>query len=186
VKRNFLVTGAPGVGKTTLILDLCKHLAPFNPEGFYTEEIREGGIRKGFALVGLDGKRGVLSHVNVKSRHRVGKYGVDVQSFETFLESLHLKARADSLIVMDEIGKMECFSAAFVSLVRELLDGDGLVVATVAIKGPGLISEVKRRGDVSMYGVTERNRNTLAGKLGIEIQAAFGSVRAKEVQEGLL
>jgi nucleoside-triphosphatase len=179
--KNLLVTGAPGVGKTTLILNLCKHLAPFNPEGFYTEEIREGGIRKGFALVGLDGKGSVLSHVNVKSRYRLGKYGVDVKSFETFLESLHLKARVGSLIVMDEIGKMECFSAAFVSLVRELLDGEGLVVATVAIKGPDLISEVKRRRDVLMYEVTERNRNTLAGKLGMEIQAALRSVRTKEV-----
>jgi nucleoside-triphosphatase THEP1 len=49
VKRKFLITGAPEVGKTTLILNLCKPLAPFNPEGFYTEEIREGGISKGIA-----------------------------------------------------------------------------------------------------------------------------------------
>ena len=90
----------------------------------------------------LEGKRSVLSHVNVKSRCRVGKYGVDVKSFEAFLESLHLKARVGSLIVMDEIGKMECLSDAFVSLVRELLDGAGVVVATVALKGPDVISEV--------------------------------------------
>jgi nucleoside-triphosphatase len=182
--KNFLVTGVPGVGKTTLIRYLCKHLASFNPEGFYTEEIKEGGIRKGFALVGLDGKRGVLSHVNVKSRYRVGKYGVDVKSFETFLESLHLKARIGSLIVMDEIGKMECFSEAFVSLVRELLDGEGLVVATVAIKGQDLVSEVKRRKDVLMYEVTERNRNSLAERIGAEIETALRSVRTNEVYAG--
>jgi nucleoside-triphosphatase len=179
--KNILVTGAPGVGKTTLIRSLCKHLESFNPEGFYTEEIREGGIRKGFALVSLDGEKGVLSHVNVKSRYRVGKYGVDVKSFETFLDSLHLKARAGSLIVIDEIGKMECFSAAFVSLARELLDGKGLVVATVAIKGADLISEVKRRRDVLMYEVTERNRNDLAERLGVEIEAALRSLPTNEV-----
>jgi nucleoside-triphosphatase len=180
VKRNFLVTGVPGVGKTTLIRNVCKRLASSHPEGFYTEEIREGGVRKGFALVSLDGKRRVLSHVNVKSRHRVGKYGVDVQSFETFLESLHLKAPAGSLIVMDEIGKMECFSAAFVSLARELLDGAGVVVATVALKGPDFISEVKRRSDVVIYEVTERNRDSLAERLALDIQAALRSVRARE------
>jgi nucleoside-triphosphatase len=76
VKRNFLVTGIPGVGKTTLIRNVCKRLASSHPEGFYTEEIRESGVREGFALVSLDGKRSVLSQVNVKSRHRVGKYGV--------------------------------------------------------------------------------------------------------------
>lgn len=171
--KNFLVTGAPGVGKTTLVHTLCKQLASFNPKGFYTEEIREGGVRKGFALVSLDGKRSVLSHVNVKSSRCVGKYGVDVKSFETFLDSLHLKGTAGSLIVVDEIGKMECFSAAFVSLVRELLDGAGVVVATVAIKGPEFISEVKRRGDVVIYEVTERNRDHLAEKLGVAVQAAL-------------
>jgi len=179
--KNFLVTGVPGIGKTTLIRNLCKHLAPLNPEGFYTEEIREGGIRKGFALASLDGKRSVFSHVNVKSRFRVGKYGVDVRAFEAFLESLYLRARVGSLIVMDEIGKMECFSTAFISLVRELLDGAGVVVATVAMKGPDFISEVKRRRDILIYEVTESNRNDLAERLGIRIQAALRSVQA-EVQ----
>lgn len=175
MKRKFLVTGVPGVGKTTLLRNVCRRLASSHPEGFCTEEIREGGVRKGFALVSLDGKRSVLSHVNVKSRHRVGKYGVDAQSFEAFLESLHLKSQAGSLIVMDEIGKMECFSAAFVSLVRELLDGAGVVVASVALKGPEFISEVKRRGDVVIYEVTERNRDSLAERLAQDIQAALRS-----------
>jgi nucleoside-triphosphatase len=172
-KKNFLVTGAPGVGKTTLVHNLCKQLGSFNPEGFYTKEIREGGVRKGFALVSLDGKRSVLSHVNVRSPRRVGKYGVDVKSFEAFLDSLQLKGTAGPLIVVDEIGKMECFSAAFVSLVRELLHGAGVVVATVALKGPDFISEVKRRGDVLIYEVTERNRDRLAQRLGVEVQAAI-------------
>jgi len=173
--KNFLVTGVPGVGKTTLLRKVCKLLAPFHPEGFYTEEIREGGVRKGFALVGLDGRRSVLSHVSVKSPNRVGKYGVDVRSFESFLETLHLKAPAGSLVVMDEIGKMECFSADFVSLVRELLDGAGVVVATVALKGPGFISEVKRREDVTICEVTERNRDDLAERLARDIRKALAS-----------
>jgi len=37
--KNFLVTGVPGVGKTTLMGKVCKRLASFGPEGFYTEEI---------------------------------------------------------------------------------------------------------------------------------------------------
>lgn len=180
--KNFLVTGAPGIGKTSLVDTLCKQLAPFNPEGFYTEEIREGGVRKGFALVSLDGKRSVLSHVNVKSARRVGKYGVDVKSFETFLGSLHLNGTAGSLIVVDEIGKMECFSTVFVSLARELLDGPGVVVATVALKGPEFISEVKRRGDVVIYEVTERNRETFAERLATDIRAALRSVGSREAQ----
>jgi nucleoside-triphosphatase len=180
--KNFLVTGVPGVGKTTLMRKLCKQLTTFHPVGFYTEEIREHGIRKGFALVSLDGKRSVLSHVNVKSSYRVGKYGVDAKSFEAFLDSLRLKHPIGSLIVIDEIGKMECFSVKFVGLVRELFEGGGVTVAAVALNGPGFISEVKKREDVVVFEVTERNRNDLVEKLALEIEGVLLGVPGRRLQ----
>jgi nucleoside-triphosphatase len=73
-KRNLLITGLPGVGKTTLIKKLYEALKDFHPVGFYTEEMRGGGERKGFELVNLEGKREVLSHVDIESPYRVGRY----------------------------------------------------------------------------------------------------------------
>jgi nucleoside-triphosphatase len=154
---------------------LCGSLAPFHPVGFFTEEIREGGNRKGFALVSLEGRKSLLSHVNVKSRSRVGQYGVDIKSFEAFFRSLALENPARSLVVIDEIGKMECFSDAFVLLATKLLDGERVVVATVALKGTGFISEVKKREDVAIFEVTMANRNSLTEKLARKIQIALVS-----------
>ncbi len=48
IPPNILITGPPRVGKTTLIKRLFEELTHHHPVGFYTEEIREGGIRKGF------------------------------------------------------------------------------------------------------------------------------------------
>lgn len=45
-KKNILITGLPGVGKTTLIKKLTEALKDFYPVGFYTEEIREGWERR--------------------------------------------------------------------------------------------------------------------------------------------
>lgn len=56
--KNILITGMPGVGKTTLIKRLSEELKDYHPVGFYTAEIREEGVRKGFELIGLDGRRG--------------------------------------------------------------------------------------------------------------------------------
>ena len=44
---NIPITGPPGIGKTTLIKKIERELADLLPVRFYTEEIRENGIRKG-------------------------------------------------------------------------------------------------------------------------------------------
>ncbi|MDP3015544.1 MAG: nucleoside-triphosphatase, partial [Deltaproteobacteria bacterium] len=85
--KKILITGLPGIGKTTLIKRLSEALSSFSPIGFYTTEIREEGVRKGFELISPDGKRKLLSHREFKSPYRVGSYRVDVKGFEEFLTS---------------------------------------------------------------------------------------------------
>jgi nucleoside-triphosphatase len=50
-KKNILITGPPGIGKTTLIRNIAAGCAEYKPAGFYTAEIRRSGIRQGFELV---------------------------------------------------------------------------------------------------------------------------------------
>jgi len=163
--KNILVTGNPGVGKTTLVRKLTDMLREFRPAGFYTAEIRQGGIRQGFKLVDLSGSHLVLSHVNIRSPYRVGKYGVDIAAFESYLDTGSLKVCTAGLFIIDEIGKMECYSSKFIRNVIELLDSDKRVLATIAQKGSGPIEAIKRRGDVRLIEVTLRNRDSLAADI---------------------
>lgn len=168
-ERHLLITGLPGIGKTTLLRELAHRFAhlepPLEPSGFYTEEIREGGVRRGFRLVSLDGREGILSDTGFGGRDRVGRYGVDLEGFEAFLGSLDLPASRAPLLMIDEIGKMECLSPGFVTLVEALLDGETAVVATVARKGDGFIGKVKKRPDVKLVEVTHANRDSLPDEL---------------------
>ena len=159
--KNILITGLPGVGKTTLIKRLSEELKDYHPVGFYTAEIREEGVRKGFELIGLDGRRGVLSHTNIKSPYKVSKYRVDIESFEDFLDSILFLDSSTRLIIIDEIGKMECFSDKFRRLLKEVLDSKKLLIATIALKGSGFIAEIKERPDVKIFEITQGNRETL-------------------------
>ncbi len=160
-KKNFLITGLPGVGKTTLIKKLSEALQSYHPVGFYTEEIRERGDRKGFELISLEGKRELLSHKEIRSSYQVGQYKVDVKGFEDFLGSVSFFNSSSHLIIIDEIGKMECLSDRFQKILKEILDSEKWVITTIALKGSGLIAEVKERKDVRIFEITKKNRDSL-------------------------
>jgi len=162
LKANIVITGLPGCGKTTLFKKLVEELRPMRPVGFYTEEIRASGVRKGFALRSLDGRQGVLAHVRFSKDQRVGKYGVDVAGFERFLEALRWDRPDTDLVMIDEIGKMECLSMQFQRLVKEVLNSERLLIATIAQHGAGLIAQIKSREDVVIYSLTTQNRDAMA------------------------
>ena len=172
VKKNLLITGLPGVGKTTLIRRLYEALKEFHPIGFYTAEIREEGVRKGFELVTLEGKRRVLSHVDIKSRYRVGRYKVDVSGFEDFLDGISFFDPSSNMMMVDEIGKMECLSDKFEKILKKILDSEKWVIATIALKGSGLIAGVKQRQDIKLFEITLSNRDVLFSEILKEINLA--------------
>jgi nucleoside-triphosphatase len=156
---NILLTGRPGIGKTTVIMRLAERLAERAVAGFYTEEIRPGTHRQGFRAVTFSGHTALLAHISLKGSSRVGRYGVDVTAFENLV--LPELARPADVMLIDEIGKMECFSTRFAMATRGLLDGVIPVVGTVASKGAGFIAEVKGRADIEICEVTRSNRDEL-------------------------
>jgi nucleoside-triphosphatase len=161
--KNLLLTGPPGCGKTTCLLRLTERLGDLRLAGFSTAEIREGGSRVGFEAVGLStGRPAVLAHVRSKSRHRVGRYGVETAGLaQLVVMELGRPTAEVDLFVVDEVGKMELFCSEFVDAVPRLLDGPTPVVATVAMRGGGLIAAVKARADVELVELTVGNRDGL-------------------------
>jgi nucleoside-triphosphatase len=157
MKRVYLLTGAPGTGKTSLIKQAVAGMKG-KAGGFYTEEIRTRGARQGFRLVTLDGREAVLSHVDTKSRYRVGKYGVDIKSLEDVgVPALRKAAEECDLIVVDEIGKMELFSDGFREAVSEMIDGGKRILGTIMLRPHPWADMIKGRPQVNLTVVTRDN-----------------------------
>ena len=162
---NILITGKPGVGKTTLILKVVQDYQ--NVHGFFTREIRKNRKRVGFAIETLDGKKGILAHVDIQSPFRVSKYKVNLKDIEKIcIPSI---TKEGDLIVIDEIGKMELFSEEFKQKVIEALD-TGKVVATIMERPNLFCDKIKNRKDVNLFTVTEENRNNLVDVVRMELK----------------
>jgi len=159
--KALLLTGRPGIGKTTVIRRVAEALKGERISGFYTEEVRSQDERTGFRIVTLDGSSRLMASTDIHSPHRVGKYGVDVAAIDA-VAGLTLAPNSAQVYLVDEIGKMECASKTFVNAVRRLFAADRVVVAAVARKGEGLIAEVKRLPGIELWEVTAENRDRLS------------------------
>jgi len=172
---NLLVTGKPGVGKTTLVERVLAELrGSLRVAGFTTAEVREpSGERSGFTIRTLAGAQGELARVGLPSRVRVGRYGVQLEVFEGFV--LPELARRDvDLFVIDEIGKMECASARFCHAVEEALDAQISVLATLGIGHVPFMQAMRERADIELLALTERNRDVLVAEVCARLQKAAG------------
>jgi nucleoside-triphosphatase len=164
--RAFFLTGRPGVGKTTVIRAVVRRLGA-RAGGFYTEEVREQGHRTGFRLVAFGtgpDRVGTLAGVNVSSHCRVGKYGVHLQDLDRVgVTALRwaVEQPGVSVVVIDEIGKMELFSPAFREVVQAALASPKPMLATVMAAPHPWVDAIKARSDVFLVEVTPANRHGL-------------------------
>lgn len=157
--KNFFLTGAPSSGKTTVIKKIIENLNhPAN--GFYTEEERVNGKRVGFLMKTLDGKKGYLAHQDIKSDFYIRRYGVSIKNIES-IAAPSISPVGNNIIILDEIGKMECFSLAFKQATTNAIDSSNIVIGTITLGGDEFIREIKKRKDIKISEVTVDNRNVL-------------------------
>jgi nucleoside-triphosphatase len=137
--------------------------------GFVTEEIRERGRRVGFSVERLGGERGVLAHVDLPGPPRVGRYGVDLAEFERI--AIPALDEARDVAVVDELGKMELASPAFVGAVEALFARPVAVLATVLTAGHPFTDALKARDDVEVVPLRRAERDALPARLAERLSA---------------
>ena len=165
MKKALLLTGKPGTGKTALIKEAIAK-TKVKTGGFYTEEIRTGGVRQGFRIITLDGKETILAHINISSPYQVSKYRVDIDSLNNVgVSALHQALKESDLIVIDEIGKMELLSSQFREAVIQAISSGKKVLGTIMLNPHPFADKIKRYPEVETLLVTRDNRHEVLREL---------------------
>lgn len=164
--RLVFVTGRPGVGKTTVLLNVVRELKNrgYKISGMLTREVRQNGTRVGFEIEDLaTGRKGWLAHVNQPQGPQVGKYRVNLNDTEQIgVNAVQNAVRESEVVVIDEIGPMELFSEAFQQAVNTAIKSNKLVLGVMHrnARNP-LIDLIKKREDAEIFEVTTENRRQL-------------------------
>ena len=165
MKPVYLLTGQPGTGKTSLIKEAIADMKG-KAGGFYTEEIRSQGVRQGFRLVTLEGNTAVLAHLYIQSPHRVSKYGVDVESLDKVgVAAINQAIQEYDLVVIDEIGKMELFSAEFREAVLNIFKSGKKLLGTIMLSPNPCADAIKRQPQVNLVTITSTNHQQVIKEL---------------------
>lgn len=165
MKSAYLVTGKPGIGKTTLIRQVISTMR-LRTAGFYTEDLRAAGVREGFRIVTLEGDIALLAASGHPGPLRVSKYGVDLQELERVgVAALRRALDRGHVMVADEIGRMQLFSRAFRQTVFEAVRNGHPLLGTIMLGRNPYADRIKAHTNVELLELTEDNRQELLNLL---------------------
>ena len=161
---NIVVTGAVGVGKTTVcekVIGMARGLG-YSCGGILTPKAAD----KGIVIVDIQtGEREVLASLdNIYRGPRVGKYFFNPGGIEFGLRAIESGVSADVLCV-DEIGYLELEGKGFVKIME--LIGEGKVKNSILVIRRELLAAFSTRLG-SGWSITEadiENRNELPAKI---------------------
>jgi len=166
---NVFVTGQPGVGKTSLVLNAVKKLPKEVIAGFYTIEARnpKTGEKIGLDIETITGERAPLSRLRRGCGPKVGKYYFALEAFEKTVLPLLRPSKSIKLHVIDEVGRMEVQSDQFRAALMDLLASPQVAVfgsLPACRYGHDLpfVEAIKRRPDTAILTLTKSNRDATA------------------------
>ena len=166
LKPLMLVTGKPGIGKTSILRRTVKELKnrKYEVGGMICREVREGGVRIGFEIMDLSTEtRGWLAHVNQPTGPKIGKYHVNLTDLEVIGVGAILDALQNAdVLAVDELGPMEFSSTAFSKALVKAVETIKPMMGTIHYGlENSIIDSIKKREETEILKVTYKNRENL-------------------------
>jgi len=158
-----ILTGAPGVGKSTAVLRTARALKDrgLNVGGIVSREQRSNNIRIGFEFIDLmTNDRSVLASI-AGNGPKIGKYFINLAGCRFAAERLSVAVKNSNVIICDEIGPMELKSREFTDSVKKLLDVDKKVIVVLHEKIQHPLTEQFKKKSSLIIDLNLENRENV-------------------------
>lgn len=166
MKRLLFITGKPGIGKTTILLNAANELKNrgYRIGGMLSREVRQDGTRTGFEITDFaTGQKGWLARTDQPSGPQVSKYRVNLHDLDQIgVNAIHNALKEAQVIVIDEVGPMELFSKAFRQAVKIAIDSQKLLVGVIHQRARDpIVDSIRDRSDAEIFEASIENRQRL-------------------------
>lgn len=164
------ITGLPGAGKTYVLQKVIEMLeeSGLTIGGMINDPIMEGRHKTGCSVRDLiTGDSEIFASTDIESRVVVEKMGIDVEALEKVgVTAIKRAGEECDIVAIDEVGRMEVESNAFIEAVKEALELGKPMIITIHKKSRNpLLQDIRRRDDMRILEVTPTNRNLLPYKI---------------------
>lgn len=174
MKHSVLITGKPGVGKSTVVKQLLSSADSNATTGILSGEIRKHGKRQGFTIQAVGQAPGILASPDLQGEPRFGTMLPDgkrrlglslVHLDENVCPTIHAALPHVRLVVIDEIGPMQAESRVFRELVEHIIASPIQLVASIGMQAHPWLDKVRHDERFELLELTPRNRDLMADLL---------------------
>lgn len=175
--KNIFITGEKGSGKSTLLNRLIEEMN-LEVSGFRTLPYEIESQRKGFYLKGLIEISIYMNNRPISIQDSSVSCTPIIETFETLGVEVLRRSLNDtrSIIIMDELGRLEKQAEKFNKEVHKVLDSNKIVLGVLQQTQVPLIESIKRREDTLIFTLTLHDAHSVYMKIKKQLERTLNYV----------
>jgi nucleoside-triphosphatase THEP1 len=181
---HILLTAPPAIGKSTVIDSVVRQF-PGPTRGIVAREVLdETGKRIGFTAFNSACQSRQFMFLDECGNGDVGGFHVNVHAIDEFVvPELRAALNENSLVYVDEIGRAQARSEAFLATLRDLMQSSKNILASIVCEDEHWSLEFKSDHNACILQVTMSNRDALPAILSAAFKHADAYSQLTEKQK---
>lgn len=160
---KLLLTSPPGLGKSTIIDSIVESIDCHKFGIVAREVLDQDGLRSGFRAIDSKGNQRQFMSATKDGSGPINGFAVDLEAIDAFVVPELEKAleQTETFVYIDEIGRAQARSKAFIDVVRRIFASSNPMLASIVFADEPFSLEFKNHPQAVSIEVNLKNRDRL-------------------------